>query len=120
VIGKVLINSMVSLLASIGHCGSRNLTTESDVIKLLVMRVQACLNIPQAFPVSKLGIGKTEELFITGKFSDTMIALVLFNQFVKLIPWQMFQYLCENSFPCIHRHPSLPSLGGRYMPEMAM
>jgi hypothetical protein len=49
------------------------------MIKLLVMRVQACFNIPQAFPVRKLGIGKAEELIITGKPSDPAIALVLFN-----------------------------------------
>jgi len=84
------------------------------------MRVQACLNIPQAFPVRKLGIGKAEELIITGKPSDPAIALVLFNEFVKLIPWQMLQYLSENRFPCIHRQPSLPLLGRRYRPGLAM
>jgi hypothetical protein len=35
-----------------------------------------CFNIPQAFPVRKLGIGKAEELIITGKPSDPVIALV--------------------------------------------
>jgi hypothetical protein len=90
------------------------------MIKLLVMRVQACLNIPQAFPVRKLGIGKAEELIITGKTSDPVVALVFFNEFVELIPWQMLQYLSENRFPCIHRQPSLPLLGRRYRPECAM
>jgi hypothetical protein len=84
------------------------------------MRVQACLNIPQAFPVRKLGIGKAEELIITGEPSDPVIALVLFNEFVKLITWQMIQYLCENRFPGIHWQPSFPLLGRRYMPENAM
>jgi hypothetical protein len=69
------------------------------MIKLLVMRVQACFNIPQTFPVRKLGIGKAEKLIITGKPSDPVIALVFFNEFVKFIPWQMLQYLCENRFP---------------------
>jgi hypothetical protein len=90
------------------------------MIKLLVMRVQACLNIPQAFPVRKLGIGNTEELIITGKLSDTMIALVLFNEFVKLITWQMLHYLCENGFPGIHWQPSPRLLGGRYRLKIAM
>jgi hypothetical protein len=36
-IGKVLINLVVSHLVGIGYGGSRNLTTESDVIKLLVI-----------------------------------------------------------------------------------
>jgi hypothetical protein len=84
------------------------------------MRVQTCLNISQAFPVRKLGIGKAEELIITGKCSDSVIALVFFNEFVKLIPWQMLQYLCEDRFPGIHRQSSLPLLGRRYMPENAM
>ena len=53
-IGKVLINMAISLLAGIGQGGSRYLSAESDVIKLLVVRVQACLNISQAFPVGKL------------------------------------------------------------------
>jgi len=90
------------------------------MIKFLVMRVQACLNIPQAFPVRKLGIGKAEELIITGKTSDPVIAFVFFNEFVKLIPWQMLQYLCENRFPCIHRQSSLPLLGRGYRSELAM
>jgi hypothetical protein len=90
------------------------------MIKLLVMRVQTCFNIPQTFPVRKLGIGKAEKLIITGKPSDPVIALVFFNEFVKLITWQMLQYLCENRFPCIHRQPSLPLLGRRYRPECAM
>jgi len=115
-IGKVLIDSVVSHLAGIGHCGSRNLTTESDVIKLFVMRVQACLNIPQVFPVCKLRIGKAEKLIIAGKFSDTVIALILFNEFVILITWQMLHYLCENGFPGIHWQPSPRLLGGRYIP----
>jgi hypothetical protein len=86
-IGKVLINSIVSHLVGIGHCGSRNLTAESDVIKLFVMRVQACLNISQTFPVRKLGKGKAKKLIVAGKSSDPVIALVLFNEFVKLITW---------------------------------
>jgi hypothetical protein len=90
------------------------------MIKLLVMRVQACFNIPQTFPERKLGIGKAEELIITGKTSDPVVALVFFNEFVELIPWQMLQYLSENRFPCIHRQPSLPLLGRRYRPECAM
>jgi len=90
------------------------------MIKLLVMRVQACFNIPQTFPVRKLGIGKAEELIITGKVSDPVVAIVFFNEFVELIPWQMLQYLSENRFPCIHRQPSLPLLGRRYRPECAM
>jgi hypothetical protein len=67
------------------------------------MRVQACINIPQAFPVRKLGIGKTEKLIITGKPSNPMIALVFIDAFVKLITWQVLQYLCKYRFPDIHR-----------------
>ena len=73
------------------------------MIKLLVMRVQACFNIPQTFPVRKLGIGKAEELIITGKPSDPMITLVFFNEFIELIPWKMIQYLCKDRFSGIHQ-----------------
>ena len=110
-IGKVLINSAISHLASIGHCGSRNLTAEPDMIQLLVMRVQTCFNIPQAFTVRKLGIGKAKELIITEKPSNPVIALVLFNEFVKLITWQMLQNLCKNGFSCINWDP-LPDYWG--------
>jgi len=90
------------------------------MVKLLAMRVQACFNIPQALPVRKLGIGKAEKLIITGKPSDSAIALVFFNEFVKLIAWKMLQYLREDRFSGIHRQPSLPLLGRRYRPEWAM
>ena len=116
-IGKVLINSAISCFAGIGHCGSRYLTTEPDMIKFLAMRIQACFNIPQALPVRKLGIGKAEKLIITRKPSDSAIALLFFNEFVKLIAWKMLQYLREDRFPGIHRQPSLPLLGRRYRSE---
>ena len=74
-IGKVMINTVISLLVGIGQSGLRCLSAESYVIKLFVVRVQACLNISQAFPVCKLGKGKAEELIITGEFSDPVIAL---------------------------------------------
>ena len=112
---NVLINKVISLLVGIGQGGSRYLSAESDVIKLLVVRVQACLNISQAFTVRNLGKGKAEELIITGKFPDPVIALVFFDALVKLITWQMLQYLCKNGFPGIHRQPSPRLLKGRYI-----
>jgi hypothetical protein len=114
-IGKVLINEAISLLVGIGQSRSRYLSAESDVIKLLVVRVQACLNISQTFPVCNLGKAKAEELIVTGKFSDPVIALVFSDVFVKLITWQMLQYLCKNGFPGIHQQPSPRLLRGRYI-----
>ena len=73
------------------------------MIKLLVMGIQACFNIPQTFPIRKLGKGKTEKLVITGKLSNPVIALVFINELVKLITWQVLQYLCKNRFSDIHR-----------------
>lgn len=57
---------------------------------------------------------------ITGKSSDSVIALVFFNEFVKLIPWNMLQYLRKDRFPDIHRQPSLSSWRGRYRSECVM
>jgi len=73
------------------------------VIEFFAMRVQACFNIPQAFPVRKLGIGKAEKLIIAGKLSDSAIAFVFFNEFVKLIARKMIQYLREDCFSRIHQ-----------------
>jgi len=84
-IGQVLVNSIISNFVGIGQGRSRNLTTESDMIKLLVMGIQACFNIPQTFPIRKLGKGKTEKLVITGKLSNPVITLVFINEPVKLI-----------------------------------
>jgi hypothetical protein len=72
------------------------LAAESDMIKLLAMGIQACLNISQAFPIRKLGEGKAEELIITGKPSDAMVAVVSFDAFVEFITRQMIPYLGKN------------------------
>jgi len=109
--------ALVSKSGTVSQSGPRNLTTKSNMIKLLLMRVQACLNIPQAFSIRKLGVSKAEKLIVTGKPSDPVIAIVLLDEFAKLIAWEMLQYLCENSFSCIHAQPSLPFWGGRYRPE---
>ena len=117
---NVLLNKVISLLVGIGQGGSRYLSAESDVIKLFVVRVQACLNISQAFTVCNLCKGKAEELIITGKFPDPGIALVFFDALVKLITRQMLHYLCKNGFPGIHWQSSPRVVGERYIPWKAM
>ena len=83
------------------------------MIKFLVMGIQACFNIPQTFPIHKLGKSKTEKLVVTGNLSNPMIALVFFNAFVKLITWQVLQYLCKNRFSDIYRYPPQKIIWGR-------
>jgi len=104
----------------IGRCAVKGFDSEMLLDTASRDESSGMSHIPQAFPVCKLGIGKAEKLIITGKFSDPVIALVFFDAFVKLITWQMLQYLCKNGFPDIHRQPSLPLLGRRYRPECAM
>jgi len=76
------------------------------MIKLLVMGIQACFNISQAFPIRKLREGNAEELIITGKSSDAMVAIVSLDTFVEFITRQMIQYLGKNRSLGIHCYPS--------------
>jgi len=59
---------------------SRRIKGIEGIIQLywqfFVVRIQACLNISQTFPVCNLGKGKTKKLIITGKFFDPMVAVI--------------------------------------------
>ena len=78
-IPEILVDPPIPNLVRIGQGGSGYLSPESNVIELFVMGVQACLDIPQAFPVGELCESHAEELVVTGKPSDSFWTPYFYN-----------------------------------------
>ena len=55
------------------------------MVELFVMRVQGCLDVPQALPVCELRKGQAQQLIIAGEPSNPVIAVIAAHAFVKLI-----------------------------------
>jgi hypothetical protein len=72
------------------------------MIELFVVRVQACFDIPQALSVRELCKRQAEQLVITGKPSDPVVAVILLHAFVELIARQMLKKLSEDRSSRIH------------------
>jgi hypothetical protein len=65
------------------------------------------LDIPQAFPIGKLGEGHTEILIPTGETYDFVVAVVMIDTFSELVCVDKIHQLCKDCFPEIHLQPPL-------------
>jgi hypothetical protein len=58
--------------------------------------------IPQALPVLELCKCEAQELVITGKPSNPVVAVISVNAFIELVAWQMLKELCKDRPSRIH------------------
>jgi len=110
-IPEVLIDPVIPQFVGIRQGGARHRAPEADVVELFVMRVQACLDVPQALPVRKLRKGQAQQLIIAGKASNPVIAVIAAHAFVELISRQMLKELRKDRPSWIHRLSSPVSSG---------
>ena len=99
---KVAVNAPVSSLIGIGQGGARDFTAYSHVVKLLVHGSQATFNVAQAFAISQLGKGHTQELIVTCKRANTVIAVISVNTMTKFGHWEEVHDLREYGFSLVH------------------
>jgi hypothetical protein len=81
------------------------------VVELFVMRVQACLDVPQALPVRELCKGQAQQLDIAGEPPNPVIAAVAAHAFIELVTRQMLKQLRKDRPSWIHRLSSPISSG---------
>ena len=72
------------------------------MIKFGPQSPQAGFDISEAFSVSELGKGHTEELIVAREFSDPVVALIPLNAFVELVSGQEIQDLRKNDSSSMH------------------
>ena len=90
------------------------------MVELFVMRVQACLDVPQALPVRELRKGQAQQLVIAGEPSNPVIAVIAAHAFVKLIARQMLKELRKDRPSWIHRLSPPDQFGADYRSERSM
>ena len=110
-VSEVLADPIIMLFVGIRQGGARHRTPEANVAELFVMRVQACLYVPQALSVRQLRKGQAQQLVIAGEPPNPVIAAVAAHAFVELIPRQMLKQLRKDRPSWIHRLSSPSSSG---------
>ena len=76
------------------------------MVEFVLMRIQACFNVPQTFAHRKLGVCQTKELIERGKGFGPMFASIPTHAEIKVIPREKLKQLPENVFAGIHGYPS--------------
>jgi hypothetical protein len=87
----------------VGQVASGDAATDSHVVKTAFHGLKTRLDIAEAFPVSQLGEGQTEELVEARKSSDFVVSLITPDAFSKLVQWQKGHDLGEDGRLGIHR-----------------
>ena len=75
-VSEVGIEAPVALLVGVGQGSAGDAAAQSQVVEFILVRAQADLDVAQAFAVSELGEGQTEELVETSKGLNVAIALI--------------------------------------------
>ncbi len=79
-----------------------DLAPDPHVIELGLRHAQACLNIPEVFPVRQLGKGHTKELVQAGKRLHLVIAVVALDALAKLVGGNQVHRVSKHGSAEIH------------------
>ena len=102
-LGEVGVDAPVPRFVGIGQVVAGDAAADAHMIEPAFHGSQAAHDIAQAFPVSQLGEGQTEELVEARKSPDFVISLITPDAFSKLVQWQKGHDLGEDGRLGIHR-----------------
>ena len=113
-VAEVLVNPEVPRLVGVGQGGSGDLAPHSEVVDLLAVGGEACLDVTQALPSRQLGERHGDELIPAGERSDVVISPIVGNVLSEFVSWQMLEQLGEDGFPRVHPESSPEWSGEKY------
>jgi hypothetical protein len=93
-----------------GQRVSGDVAPDAHVIQFRFRNAKACLDVPEAFSIRKLGEGHAEKLIQTGKRYHLVVAVVTSYALAKLEQWNEVHDLSKNGSADVHDKPS-PSAG---------
>jgi len=102
-LGKIGIDPPVPYLICIGQSVPLYLAPDAQVIQLGLCCPQACLDIPQAFPVGQLGKGHAEELVPAGENLYLVVSIVAFYALPKFVHGNKVHQLGEYGSTRVHQ-----------------
>ena len=102
-LGEIGVDAPVPHFVGIGQVVARDAAADAHMIEPALHGSQAGYDIAEAFPVSQLGEGQTEELVEARKSPDFVVSLITPDAFSKLLQWQKGHDLGEDGRLGIHR-----------------
>jgi len=102
-LGEIGVDAPVPHFVGIGQVVARDAAADAHMIEPALHGSQAGYDIAEAFPVSQLGEGQTEELVEARKSPDFVVSLITPDAFSKLVQWQKGHGLGEDGRLGIHR-----------------
>ncbi len=101
-LGKIAIDSPVSILVGLGNRTSGNFAPDAHVKKLASHYTQAALDVTKTFTVCQLGKGNAQKLIETCKRTIAIILVVSLNTATKLFNGEKTHDLRKYSLAIIH------------------
>ena len=94
--GELLEDPIVSVLVSGGKSGLGNrVSSQSEVVTLLLVGFQSDYQVAQAFPIAELPEHHGQKLVPTGEVLYIFVATILADKIVEVIPVYECRQLCE-------------------------
>ena len=104
-LGEIGVDPPVAVFVGVCQRVARNLAPEAHMIELGLLSTKTSFDIAEAFAISELSKGQTEELIPAGEIFDVAIALVPIDANLKLVGGKEVHELRENGSAKIHLLP---------------
>src|SRR6266851_5432380 len=102
-LGEIRVDTPVAHGVGIGQRVASHRRTNSEVIELATLCVQAYLDVPKALPVRQLCEGHAQELVQAGKRLHFKLPVIACDATAKSGQRKMLHELCEHQLALVHR-----------------
>jgi hypothetical protein len=111
-LGEIGKDAPVAIFVGTGQSAAGGGLADAGVVEFRTEGRQAGFDVPQAFASSQLGKRQHEELFISGEFADTAVAVVTGDTLVELVFREAVEELGEDGATFVHKVENRKNAGG--------
>ena len=102
-LGEISKNAPVAIFVGVGQSAADGGLADAGAVEFETERRQAGFDVAQAFAPSQLRKRQHQELFTSGEFADTAVAVVTGDTLVKLVFGQAVEKLGEDGATFAHQ-----------------
>lgn len=101
-LGKVAVNPPIPVFIGISQGAAGNLTSDSNMVELLLHNAQTAYDVAKTFAIGQLGKCHAEKLIIACKRTSAVITVVAVDALAKFLLGQEIDDLGENRLALVH------------------
>ena len=101
-LGKVAVNPPIPVFIGISQGAAGDLTSDPNMVELLLHSAQTALDIAKTFAIGQLGKCHAEKLIIACKRARAVVTVISIDALTEFLLGQKIDYLGENRLTLVH------------------